>query len=422
MNQRQIFDYYSREDIQEELLRLAKNKEIVGVFRNGSYGERPNTFIYPQDIISTVKSGSVEFHFSLEYWKNPIQIKKTNYEQLRSGFDFILDIDCKDTEHGKIAANLFIKELNNHGIKNIGLKFSGGTGFHIAVPWSSIPNKVDYQLTAKQYPDLPRLMASYLKSRIRKKLENTLLSKYDIEKLAEQTGKPVKDFITKTGIAPYKIVDIDPILISPRHLVRMPYSLNRNTFLVSMPLKIEQLEDFKREDANPENIKSIENFLPKSEPDETELLISQTIDWRTHNFVKEEKKIIKRAKLNKAIPLEVAPPCIKNILKGLPEGKKRSVFVLINYLSSTGWKQEDMERVLLEWNNKNSPPLQENYIMGQLRYGSEKQVAPPNCIKPGYYIDIEICQPDIICGGENKTIKNPVNYPFKKLGIGKKNK
>ncbi len=72
MRLKDVVDYYSREDIQKALLRTAKDREVVGVFRNGSFSKRPNTIIYPQDIVSMMRQGVVEFHCSLEWWSQPM--------------------------------------------------------------------------------------------------------------------------------------------------------------------------------------------------------------------------------------------------------------------------------------------------------------------------------------------------------------
>jgi len=60
----------------------------------------------------------------------------------------------------------------------------------------------------------------------------------------------------------------------------------------------------------------------------------------------------------------------------------------------------------------------------QLRWHlrQERNLLPPNCDNPNFYLDMKVCLPDEICKDrEGKiAIKNPVNYPFKKLKVGKK--
>ncbi len=422
MTPREILAYYSREDIQAELLRMAKDREVAGVFRNGSFGQRPNTLIYPQDIVAQARTGSIEFHCSLEHWKNPLLLKE-NYEELRTGFDIIFDIDCKDFEYGKVAAAVFLKAIEKHGIKNYSVKFSGGKGFHIGIPWGSIPKEINYKPAEKLYPDVPRIVVEYLKNLVRDELAKELLKKWKPEEIAEKAGIKTGDIVTDRGLSPYKAVDIDPVLISPRHLLRMPYSLNKSTFLVSLPLKKSEIEEFRKEDARPEKIKTKEKFLDSFDENEAELLIAEAMDWKARR--KEKTVIEKRIKtITKAIPLDFAPPCIKLMLNGLSDGKKRAVFILLNYLSSLKWERADIENLIVEWNKKNIPPLKENYLRGQISYHFHrpKTMPPPNCLAKGYYQDIGVCKPDEICmnRGTEIAIKNPVNYPFRVMGKSRK--
>ncbi|MCD6591330.1 MAG: hypothetical protein J7K72_05150 [Candidatus Aenigmarchaeota archaeon] len=411
MNIRQIYEYYSREDVQEFLINFGRNREVVGVFKTGSYSQRPNILVYPNDIVAMVKTGVIEFHSSLERWSQPMNIKLENYEKFRVGWDLILDVDCENIEHGKIASNIFVWALREHGIKNISVKFTGGTGFHIGIPWESMPAEVDYKPTVTQYPDIARKIVMYLKYFSKGKLEKALLSKFDVEELAEQSGKAMGEILTDEGIDPYKVVDIDPVLISPRHLFRMPYSLNRKTFLVSLPIKTRDIPEFNARLASPEKVKITTGFLDKYEPDEASVLITQAVDW----FMRINKKIKKKktvSAITKVVPIENFPPCIKNILKGLSDGRKRSVFILINFLRSCKWKWENIEKLIGEWNERNKPPLRESYIRGQIRWHKSrgKDILPPNCHHSGWYDDFGVCKPDEKC----KKIKNPVNYVFKK--------
>ena len=114
-------------------------------------------------------------------------------------------------------------------------------------------------------------------------------------------------------------------------------------------------------------------------------------------------------KISDKIPEELFPPCIKKGLKGLIDGKKRFVFILINFLSSVGWNAEEIESILFEWNKRNEEPLRETNIKGQLKHKlgvGKSSVLPPNCDNKAYMRDMQICEPDNFC----KKIKNPVNY------------
>ena len=113
-----------------------------------------------------------------------------------------------------------------------------------------------------------------------------------------------------------------------------------------------------------------------------------------------------------AVPEDLFPPCIKKVLGGVEDGRKRAVFILTNFLVSVGWSYDMIDTRLKEWNENNSEPLREVYINGQTRYHkqNQKKILPPNCANQMYYKDLLICLPDNLC----KSIKNPVNYAIRK--------
>lgn len=417
MNTREIYNYYSRPDVQQAILKVSEKREVIGVFKDGAFSTRPNTLRYPKDIMSQVRGGAVAFHGSLERWSNPMAVGSENYESGRAGWDLILDMDCKDTEHGKVAVVVFLEALKRHGVVGVSVKFTGGTGFHIGVPWESLPQTVDYRPASEQYPELARKIVLYLKNFSREHLERALLKRWSAEELAEKTGRQVGEIFTNDGIDPFKIVEVDPVLISPRHLFRMPYSLHEKTHLVSLPLGPDRLEDFRKEDAEPSKINTGTGFLDSYAEGEASALIIEAVDWAARQKRGRGKKALRHISFRRAVPIELAPPCIKNIAKGLADGKKRSLFILINYLSSLGWGWEEIEHFLAEWNEKNRPPLVESYLRGQVRWhmNRKKTTPPPNCSSRGYYDDFGVCMPDEACGGNKKSIKNPVNYAIKKL-------
>jgi DNA primase large subunit len=219
------------------------------------------------------------------------------------------------------------------------------------------------------------------------------------------------------GIDPFRIANVDPILISPRHLFRMPYSLHEKTHLVSLPLLPGDLPDFKREDASPDKVRTGAGWLDKSTPNEAGMLVVEAVDWWAKEKMRKETRARRSLTLKSPVPIQLAPPCVQNILKGLSDGKKRSLFILINYLSSLKWGWDEISAELDKWNEKNRPPLRESYIRGQVRWHSNKKkpLPPPNCGNLGYYEDFGACKPDDLCGGQKKSIKNPINYALRKM-------
>ena len=419
MNLRQVYEYYSRPDVRQFFMDFSKGREVVGVYKNGSYSTRPGTLIYPQDIVAMVKEGSLEFHSSIERWSRPMSLKTDNYDSLRTGWDIILDLDCHLFEHGKIAAKVLAWALEKHGLKGYSIKFTGGTGFHIGIPWESIPKAIDYKPSLKMFPELPRHVGFYLREYIRERLERELLKRYQMEQLAEQVERKLGDIMgEKSVLDPFKVVDVDTVLISPRHLFRMPYSLNKNSFLVSLPVKSGDLDALSREDADPQkhDIK-IKGFLNAGEPDEAEMLIAEALDWARKSKRKEARKVERKSLIKEAVPEELFPPCLKIILQGLPDGKKRSVFILSTFLRSVKWGWPETEKMVFDWNARNKPPLRDSYVRGQLRWHrmQKREILPPACQNVGWYESFGVCRPDNWCGGPAKTVRNPVNYPLRKM-------
>jgi hypothetical protein len=120
--------YYSRKDVQEELFRFCKNRETVPNFNREYFGKRPDVLDYPSDVIELAKKGATSFHCSEEIWEDPLKIDTNmtpeKYNEIRSGWDLLIDIDSKYLDYSKIAAGLIIKALEYNGLKNFGIKFS----------------------------------------------------------------------------------------------------------------------------------------------------------------------------------------------------------------------------------------------------------------------------------------------------------
>ena len=130
-----ILEFYSRKDIQRQILLAAKDREIAVKYGDRGFGKRPDIVQYDLDILELVKQGATSFHISEEIWEDPLNLTpgmtKKQLDSLRKGWDLVLDIDSKEFEYSKILASLLIDALKFHGINYISLKFSGNAGFHI---------------------------------------------------------------------------------------------------------------------------------------------------------------------------------------------------------------------------------------------------------------------------------------------------
>jgi hypothetical protein len=81
---------------------------------------------------------------------------------------------------------------------------------------------------------------------------------------------------------------------------------------------------------------------------------------------------------------------------------------LIAFLRSVNWKDEDIEKRIKEWNNKNSRPLADRMVNTQLKWHlrQSRKLMPANSDSDLFYKSINI-KHDAECG------KNPVNDAFR---------
>ncbi len=508
--------FYKRPEIRQALVDHAEHKEISVHFAN-YFGKRPEVLFSDGDVLEFAKKKATSFHASEELWMNPLQIKtgmkKNDVNELRIGWDLILDIDCPYWPLSKLITHLFIKALKAHGIDAVTVKFSGNKGFHIAVPFESFPETTNGEPTKDQFPEIPRRIAHYLldyltdpvNGLIEKKDDHLLfkdsdarrsykisfktiqdklgISKDDIfetycptcnsvvekksasfsylcnscgftsrEKeqrkslkcprcgsfLQEDVDRPINicncykkftghdDPRLKESLSTHyerlkilKIIEVDTILIAHRHLYRMPYSFHEKSQLVSVPIPIDKVLTFSKKDAVPEKVDLSVPFLDRTaaKKGEASKLLIAAYDFEPKITPEElaEKKTYEIPET--ALSEEVFPPCMKNILKGLKDGRKRALFTLINFLRGCGWSLEQIEDRINEWNQQNDEPLREVIIKGRISYEKTKKIPlpPHNCKQ--YYQDLGVCKPDKFCMG----CKNPLQYAkkvAKKQGIG----
>jgi len=297
----------------------------------------------------------------------------------------VYDISVEETE--SFFGNYYPLLLHN----------SGSKGFHIIIPWKAFPKDVNGIQTKDMFPEWARIVTKYIMEKTKPKLIEEVTKLYSPNKYIKDNSAP-------------KEVMPDLVLVSPRHLFRMPYSLHEKTALASVVISKDKISNFQLKDADPLKVE-IKNFIPDCREGEASRLLVQALDWNKENSPKEENK-----KTIEFKPIQIAdrseknfPPCIKKILLGIDDGKKRALFALINFFRSIGTEKEELEKILYSWNEKNKPPLQQGYIKAQIAYAiKRKPIMPPNCME--FYQGVAVCIPDDLC----RRIKNPVNYVVKK--------
>lgn len=438
--------YYSRKDIQKAIFDFSKNREVIPSYMMESFGKRPDSLQYPGDIFGFAKKGATSFHCSEELWKDSLQLStemnESQMSDLRTGWDLLLDIDSKYLDYSKIMAKLILKLLDFHGIKNIGIKFSGSKGFHIIIPWKAFPKEINNVKTSDMFPEYPRIITKYIMNKIKFRLVDEITDTLEEKKYGNLKKYVRKDAQGVIDLSPMnrQIIGVrkkwnkleeemdkakqksdytdkvmpDLILVSPRHLFRAPYSLHEKTALASVVLSLEELENFQPKDANPLKV-TVRNFLPDSVEGEASELLREALDWHKNQHPEEKiNQTSKKSRDFKPVKIlnlsdEFLPPSIKKILQGMNDGRKRALFILLNLFRSIGMERDELEKMIYEWNGQNKVPLKTGYIKTQIIWSYRNRIVPPPNYDKDYYKGIGITPTE-----EELRFKNPVSYIIKK--------
>ena len=418
-----VLKWYKRKEVQEALVQHAQRKEIGMCYNGEAYGKRPDILQYPKDVLELALKGVTSFHASEELWENPLalgnSLSKEELLRLRTGWDLLLDIDCKQFEYSRICAYLIVQFLQYCQVQDISVKFSGNKGFHIAVPFEAFPSTVGTIPIPAFFPEAPRKIAAYIKEQIKTELARQIMAfeKGDFSKVKEKVNLPAEEIIMYQNIsgnlAAHLRVDafleIDTILLASRHLYRMPYSLHEKSGLVSLPVALNHILSFERILAQPEKVQEIQEFLPRPARESARRLLLQALDFQMKKHQEPSAgKAPEELILTSPLSEEFFPPCMQRICQGLEDGKKRGLFCLINFLGKVGWSKPQIEEYVYRWNTeKNREPLREVYLKGQLQHFVPGARLPPNCNNEAYYPGLGIaCVPNDHC----RRLKNPVNY------------
>ena len=480
--------YYSRQDVQEAILKFSEKREVVPRYFE-AFGKRPDVLAYKGDIMGLVKKGATSFHASEEIWKNPLELETgarvEEINDLREGWDLLIDIDSPFLDFSKIAARLIVELFEVKGIKNYGIKFSGSKGFHLIVSWKAFPKFFADVETKNMFPAWPRIICGYLLDQIRADYneqasellddigqveKRTKISKDELKQVqcktcggeakrgaivilecpvcglvierknvnltkrrlkclnascggvleVTQKGKEYyfcenckdpevegfqmnseknpENFKKFKGVNAEKFASLDLVLVAPRHLFRMPYSLHEKTSLASAVLDKNEIENFKPSDADAMKVK-VREFLPNNFEGEATKLLASAIDWRKGREIIEGKIENKRYEGKEFEETDFSnvsekdfPPAIVKLLNGLEDGKKRGLFVLLTFLRCLNFSPDYINKKIREWNEKNTPPLREGYVRAQIEWNfrQKKKILPPNYSNDAFYKDIGI--------------------------------
>ncbi len=482
--------YYSKPAIQQALLDFAKSREVVPRYFEG-FGKRPDLLQYPADIQGLVQRGATSFHSSQELWRDVLQIdvdmKSSQLDDLREGWDLLIDIDSPYLDYSKIAARLVCEVLERYGITSFGIKFSGSKGFHIIVPCAAFPVIFEGKETRRMFPEWPRAITQYILQEIKNSYNReitqlgvdfsalerrTKMKKEDIVEtrcptcgnatrkslivffecprchtpfvrpdvkpsarklkctnslcsgffeIKEQKDYFVCDHCKHNSfdkrnesfseefveeLAGDKLGSLDLVLVSSRHLFRMPYSLHEKTSLSSAVLMKSELANFSPKDADPLKV-VVRPYYPVARPGEAIFLLERALQEKKSQELVEEKKHQSYKEFEKVnlsgVTDEMFPAPIKKLLKGLSEGRKRGLFILITFLKSLDFSPESITSRIYEWNKKNEPALKEGYVKSQLEWHlrQAKKILPPNYDNASFYKDLNLLD-------KPPTVKNPI--------------
>ncbi|MFC1719379.1 hypothetical protein ACFL6S_37360, partial [Candidatus Poribacteria bacterium] len=155
----------------------------------------------------------------------------------RRGADLVIDIDVKSNYKEAFAEGAKVIKFLDFYNAPYRIKFSGGSGPHIIIPYEAFPD----ELTGGRFERAHKLLFQIISSRSRAN-------------------------------------HIDGSFTSFRHFYRMPYSLNENTGLASLPLMREQYDDFTLSMAEAHNVQINEDWFWKPGEDAKEAIAEMIRD------------------------------------------------------------------------------------------------------------------------------------------------
>ncbi|OIO81795.1 hypothetical protein AUJ84_00155 [Candidatus Pacearchaeota archaeon CG1_02_32_132] len=246
----------------------------------------------------------------------------------------------------------------------------------------------------------------------------------------DKTQSPTRNSVTNTSeakkskyseefkeeVSGEMIGSLDLVLVAPRHLFRMPYSLHEKTTLASIVLTKDEIQGFNPRDADPFKVK-VRSFYPEAEKDEALSLLQKALKWKKLTDTRYEDEITKKYSSQEYQELDLSnitehdfPKTIKTLLKGLQDGRKRGLFILITFLRSINYPPEKVNNICREWNKKNNPPLKEGYLKSQIDWHlkQKRKILPPNYSNQNFYKDLKLF--DV-----KPEAKNPISEVSKKV-------
>ncbi len=192
--------YYQRPDIAREIAKHARNRSIVMPHRRG-FREREKVDVATAEDISRLAQRGISLR--------PGSSVPTFYPSFHGSIrridglcDMVFEIDMKQSYKRTFRSGaLLLRVFDKYDLPYL-IKFSGNTSPHIIIPGEALPKYAQ----GDKFPPIAAAVNAYLQEKTR--------------------------------------ISMDGSFSTGNHFLRLPYSLNENTGLVSIPISREEFYDF----------------------------------------------------------------------------------------------------------------------------------------------------------------------------------
>jgi hypothetical protein len=367
-------EWYCRSDVRQALISQLREDREVWVNAEDYASPRPRVAKSPSDLLQLIPKGRVcSVSSSIERFSDPLLLTTEEPNTLRLGWDLILDIDSDNGfEAAKRCSQAVIRLLANYDLESVKVKFSGRRGYHLLIEgeaFDCFSGPTDF---LRAYPLVPLQVARFITAALSPK---------------DRRG-----------------VEIDTAVYSPRHLIRIAYSLHHLTKLVSLPLSTGELGRFTLEDASPDRIKQINwNWLDtKPKLGEASTLLDYVVKWVQRSKPRTGIHVLSRANAAKTRTHD-STPCVSALMRegfsAKLEGHRHDVLCnVLNGIRRLGFTITPEQ--LKELNKRSEKPLPERELEYQIRYQLSRP--RPYRFKPEIMQEAGLC-PSIGC----RLCRNP---------------
>jgi hypothetical protein len=233
-----ILNYYGRSDVQRELFDFSRDRRLIfndegldsRVFHDARFrriAEEPGDFY--RIVRSSIRTSKGDrrpetypaFHGTQSRFLNP------SARSGRYGCDLVIDIESKESFRRAKAATFGVVERLGSFEVPFALKFTGGTSFHLIIPHEKLCQRIGGVRPSDSFSQFANACFDLLSRDLR------------------HSGRGIY---------------IDGSFCDQRHFFRLPYSINENTGLVSLPLRAEELRDFEMAQAKMGNCEVLEGW------------------------------------------------------------------------------------------------------------------------------------------------------------------